>query len=201
MRRVSQNVMFRKQATIIILILQALTSCASFSDINGDAPEMHNMRKAVYPLYSEKLGSGDKTVVFIHGYGVSRKSWYDIVPYMQDAFSIHLIDLMGFGDSPAPERWAYSIENQANAVIKYLRDNNLEKIYLVGHSYGGGVSIILNHLIKKGESNRIQKLVLISPAAYHQTLPFFINYYGLRGNSRAPFPASFSGCSSARSSG
>ncbi len=125
-------------------------------------------------LFAKRFGGGGETVIFIHGYGVSSKSWYDIVPYIEENFDIHFIDLMGFGNSPAPVNWSYSIEAQAVMILKYLMDNKLKDIFLVGHSYGGGVSVILNHILKKEETIRIKKLVLISPAVYHQTLPFFI---------------------------
>ena len=152
-----------------------MISCATSSDTTINTIKMTKKEIAIYPLFAERLGKGKDVLIFIHGYGVSRKTWYDMIPYMEDSFDIHLVDLMGFGDSPAPVNWSYTIQAQAEAVLRYLINNNLNNIYVVGHSYGGGVSILLSHLLKVQQQKiSINKLVLISPAAYHQKLPFFI---------------------------
>lgn len=130
--------------------------------------------QADFPLFSEQSGSGDETLILLHGYGVSRKSWYDLLPLLRNIYNIHMIDLMGFGDSPAPNNWEYSILNQSRAVMKYLLDNNLAKVSIVAHSYGAAVAILLLQLISEGHYIAVDKLVLIGPATYHQRLPFFL---------------------------
>jgi pimeloyl-ACP methyl ester carboxylesterase len=51
----------------------------------------------------------------------------------------------------------------------------LSEVTLVGHSYGGGVALMLLHkMLERGNSTLIKNLILIAPAALPQTLPFFI---------------------------
>ena len=46
---------------------------------------------------------------------------------------------------------------------------------LVGHSYGGGVALVLLYkMMEMDKSSLVKKLVLIAPAAYPQHFPFFI---------------------------
>jgi pimeloyl-ACP methyl ester carboxylesterase len=87
----------------------------------------------------------------------------------------YLVDLIGFGDSPAPENWPYTIDAQAEVLFDFIINKNFSEVILVGHSYGGGVALMLLHkMIERGNSALIKYLILIAPAAFPQTLPFFI---------------------------
>jgi len=88
---------------------------------------------------------------------------------------IHLVDLIGFGDSPAPENWPYTIDAQAEVLFDFIVSRNISDVVLVGHSYGGGVALMLvRKMLERGNSELIKNLVLIAPAAFPQALPFFI---------------------------
>ncbi len=126
-------------------------------------------------LFYEKKGSGKNTIILIHGFGLNRKSWYDIAPALAKESMIYMVDLVGFGDSPAPETWPYTIEAQAETIFDFIRDKNLSDIVLIGHSYGGGVALrLLYKMIENGNGDLVKRMVLIAPAAYPQPLPFFI---------------------------
>jgi pimeloyl-ACP methyl ester carboxylesterase len=56
-----------------------------------------------------------------------------------------LIDLPGHGKSDAPE-WDYTVELFAHAVALVLKQEEIEKAVLVGHSLGGPVSTMLLRL-------------------------------------------------------
>jgi pimeloyl-ACP methyl ester carboxylesterase len=96
-------------------------------------------------LFYEKKGSGKNTIILIHGFGLNRKSWYDIAPVLAEKSMIYMVDLIGSGDSPAPEFWPYTIDAQVETIFDFIRDKNLSDIVLVGHSYGGGVALRLLH--------------------------------------------------------
>jgi len=120
-------------------------------------------------------GSGKRSVVFVHGFGLNRKSWLDIAPLLAKESTLYMVDLVGCGNSPAPEKWPYTIEAQAEVLFEFLKKKNLSDITIVGHSYGGSVSLVLLHkLTQLNRLNLVSKLVLIAPAAYKQALPFFI---------------------------
>ena len=123
----------------------------------------------------DKIGSGEKKIICIHGFGASRKTFYDILPYFDDSYEIYLMDLIGFGDSKFVEGWDYTIENQAKLLYAFLKEKNLRNVTLIGHSYGGGVSLLLLVMLRElSEKNLIKNAVLIGPACYPQKIPFFI---------------------------
>jgi pimeloyl-ACP methyl ester carboxylesterase len=126
-------------------------------------------------LFYEKKGSGKNNLILIHGFAMNRKSWYDVSPALAEKFVIYMVDLIGSGNSPAPENWPYTMEAQAEAVFDFIRDKKLSNVVLIGHSYGGGVIfLLLQKMIENGYGALVKKLVLIAPAAYPQPLPFFI---------------------------
>ncbi len=126
-------------------------------------------------FFHESRGRGKNVVIFIHGYGLNRKSWYDIVDTISENAMVYMVDLIGSGDSSAPENWSYTIESQAEVIFDFIEENGFSNITLVGHSYGGGVSLmLLDQMMEKGCDNLVKRLVLIAPAAYPQPLPFFI---------------------------
>jgi pimeloyl-ACP methyl ester carboxylesterase len=78
--------------------------------------------------------------VFLHGWGLNRDSLRGIGILFQHAFRVHLIDLPGFGDAPAPPpEWDTS--NYARLVEQYLATRVPGEVILVGHSFGGRVSL------------------------------------------------------------
>ncbi len=83
---------------------------------------------------------GDTAVVFIHGLGVSMKTWTRLVPLLPSSITACLIDLLGHGESDAP-KIQYSISLQVNALNEIIEKENLKEVYLFGHSYGGWVAV------------------------------------------------------------
>ncbi|MFH1679494.1 MAG: alpha/beta hydrolase [Candidatus Eisenbacteria bacterium] len=52
-------------------------------------------------------------------------------------------DLAGFGESPAPDGFAFTMEEQADAVSALARSAGLARIAIVGHSMGGAIGVLL----------------------------------------------------------
>lgn len=128
---------------------------------------------AIIPFY-ETLGSGKNQIILIHGFGLNHKTWYDISPILSAHATLYMVDLIGFGDSPAPKSWPYTIEAQAEILLNLINKEKFSDVVLIGHSYGGGVALMLLHkMIEQGNSDLVRKLILIAPAAYPQPLPFF----------------------------
>jgi pimeloyl-ACP methyl ester carboxylesterase len=120
-------------------------------------------------------GSGPAALIFLHGFAASHTTWEDILPlFAADQYSIILLDLKGFGLSAKPRDGAYSIEEQAEMVRAFIRDQGFSKVTLIGHSLGGGVA--LRACMEMGNGNdscSVERLVLIDSAAYPQQLPRF----------------------------
>ena len=121
-------------------------------------------------------GKGNKKIVCVHGFGASGTTFKDILPYFnEDEYQIYMIDLIGFGNSGFIKNWEYTIENQARYLYYFLKNNNLENVTVIGHSYGGGVVLLLLEKLRRiNEEELVQNAVLIGPACYPQKIPFFI---------------------------
>jgi pimeloyl-ACP methyl ester carboxylesterase len=89
--------------------------------------------------------SGDPAahhIIFLHGWGGSRESLRGIATLFQHTHRVHLIDLPGFGEAPPPpESWG-TVE-YADLVQQYLTERIAAPALLVGHSFGGRVTIRL----------------------------------------------------------
>jgi pimeloyl-ACP methyl ester carboxylesterase len=81
-------------------------------------------------------------LVFLHGWRLDRESLRGIGILFQSAFRVHLIDLPGFGDLPAPPP-DWDTNKYADLVQAYLSAHVSGPVVLVGHSFGGRVALRL----------------------------------------------------------
>src|SRR5689334_23845115 len=81
-------------------------------------------------------------MVFLHGWGGSRDSLRGIGTLFQHTHRVHLIDLPGFGEAPPPPADWGTIQ-YTDLVQQYLLDRVPGSVLLVGHSFGGRVSVRL----------------------------------------------------------
>ena len=86
-----------------------------------------------------KWRKGRKTVVFLHGIGGSALTWKRLVEELPEDLGLCLVDLLGHGDSEAPEI-KYKVSIQAEAVIDLMGSAGVRDACLFGHSYGGWIA-------------------------------------------------------------
>jgi pimeloyl-ACP methyl ester carboxylesterase len=102
-------------------------------------------------------------VVLIHGIASSSVTFEKLVPLLRERHRAISIDLLGFGDSPAPEDSDYGIHDHVAALGRTIDSLGLrEPFVLVGHSMGS--LIAARYAATHGR--RIRKLVLVSPPVY-----------------------------------
>ena len=124
-------------------------------------------------LYCESYGTGDP-ILFIHGLGASLYTWRHMVPAFRNHYQVILIDLKGFGKSPKPKDNSYSILDQRDLLYQFIKEKNLQKLTLVGNSYGGGVSLLLALKLLEKDPGLLTKLVLLDAAGYPEPIPFYV---------------------------
>jgi pimeloyl-ACP methyl ester carboxylesterase len=91
-------------------------------------------------IHYENYGAGPEALVFIHGWTCDLTFWRGQEPlYTDPARRALLIDLPGHGLSDKPHR-AYPIEFFARAVEAVMRDAQVERAVLIGHSLGGPIA-------------------------------------------------------------
>ena len=87
-----------------------------------------------------EVGSGDPSIVFIHGIYGNRGGFTLQEEYFSPNHRCVAIDLRGNGDSDKPNE-VYSMAQYADDVAQVIRQAGLGRSVLVGHSMGGQVVI------------------------------------------------------------
>jgi pimeloyl-ACP methyl ester carboxylesterase len=107
------------------------------------------------------VGSGPP-VVLLHGIASSSVTFEYVVPLITDRHRAVSIDLLGFGESVAPEDATFTIEEHVAALRRTLRTMGLRQIVLVGHSLGALVATRYAAAYRR----EITRLVVVSPPVY-----------------------------------
>lgn len=121
-------------------------------------------------LFYEEKGQG-LPILLIHGFGASTYTWRRIAPPLAETHRVIAVDLKGFGQSDKPFDERYSIFDQAELLKQLIVGNDLRDLTLVGHSFGGGVALLLALDDDPRLEGRISKLVLLDTIAYAQDIP------------------------------
>ncbi len=111
-------------------------------------------------------------VLFLHGFGASNYTWSKIYPLISGKKLI-LLELKGYGKSEKPMDGKYSVHDQAELVCNFIADHDLKNLVLVGHSFGGGVALVVA-LKLQSQGQGLRGLILIDSAGYRQKFPFFM---------------------------
>jgi pimeloyl-ACP methyl ester carboxylesterase len=90
-------------------------------------------------LYNEDLGDGSPSLVFLHYFAGSLRSWAHVTGDLSRAFRCLRIDLPGFGRSPPLP--AFSVDTVAQAIAQRIASLGLGAYILVGHSMGGKLAL------------------------------------------------------------
>jgi sigma-B regulation protein RsbQ len=87
-------------------------------------------------------GSGDTTLLFIHGWNISQQYWSNQVEKLAGRFKIVTLDLPGHGLSPKVNSYQ-TPEAMVQEITKLIFQENLETIVVIGHSLGGELALLL----------------------------------------------------------
>ncbi len=112
-------------------------------------------------------GSGEKTLVFIHGLANYAYAWTMNIEYLKKYCRCIAIDLPGNGYSDSGP-FDYSMQFFAGAVYDAIRQLGLENVVLVGHSMGGQIAMTL--ALKQPDV--CKQLVLCAPAGFEEFSSF-----------------------------
>lgn len=90
-------------------------------------------------------GEGEKTVVMLHGWGMSSNAFSVLEKQLNSYSKCLIVDFYGFGKSDKPPDYFDTYE-YAYQIFLLLKKLDIQKIILVGHSFGGRVAIILSSI-------------------------------------------------------
>lgn len=131
-----KNSIFKISAIILFLFI---TSC----DLSEKT--LDSVSSCYIPLNDSKVhykeyGQGEKSLVFIHGWGCDLNTWKFQFDYFKNKYHLVLIDLPGYGQSDKLEQ-GYTIDLFAQSVSAVIRDLEIKNPVLVAHSMGLPVAI------------------------------------------------------------
>lgn len=126
------------------------------------------MKRKIFTFRGIKInyyleGQG-KPILFLHGGGVSTRSYLSIIKTLSHHYQILAPDLPCFGLSDVPPA-IWNLENYGQAIKALVDKCNLKNITVIGHSFGGGVA-----LHTASQTTRISQLILVD--ALTTTPPF-----------------------------
>lgn len=86
--------------------------------------------------------AGHPMMLCVHG-GGANGHWFDFVaPGLKADYHVLAVDLPGHGDSEWSDPLAYTYQGDASAVAKAVEQLDLREFVLIGHSMGGGISVV-----------------------------------------------------------
>ncbi|MBP2325640.1 lipase [Kibdelosporangium banguiense] len=109
------------------------------------------------PLHVQEFGEG-RPLLALHGLSGHGGRWRRFAASQLDGFRVIAPDLRGHGASVAYPPW--NLEQFVADVLGVMDGLGLERVPVMGHSYGGAISV---HLAAAAPE-RVERLVLVDPA-------------------------------------
>lgn len=108
-----------------------------------------------------RLGRGDETIVFLHGWGASKEKLLPLGKALSKRkWQVLIPDLPGFGKSSLPPK-PWGVSDYADFIVKTISKlYGKKKVYLFGHSFGGRLAIKIASLYP----NKISGIILCGSA-------------------------------------
>lgn len=117
-------------------------------------------------------GSGEHTLVFVHGLATYGGSWKYQIEALKEHYRCIAVDLPGNGYSDRGN-YDYSIHFYAGCLYDFIQKLGLKNVVLVGHSMGGQVVL---HLLENVQ-DAAEKLILCAPAGFETFTPLESTMY------------------------
>ena len=133
-----------------------------------------------YEWIRSSENSGKPVMVFVHGWGGSRRYWRSTAKAIADNFDCLLYDLRGFGSSLIPADapdLKYAMEDYADDLAALLDALNLDRVYLNAHSMGASIAtFFLNRY-----SAKVQQAILTCNGIFEYDARAFAAFHKFGG--------------------
>ena len=130
-------------------------------------------------MFVKQLGPKSATtrIIWLHGWGQNHQSLLPLANLFADEAENYLLDLPGFGETPAPNS-AWGTIEYANWLIAWLQQLAKKPTVIVGHSFGGRVAIAA----AESYAQEIHAIVLLAAAGLKRkrSMAFTIKAYLLK---------------------
>lgn len=113
-----------------------------------------------YKINYIDVGEGD-SILLLHGWGSNLLSFARLIDLLKSKYRVLALDYPGFGESDELKE-SFCVDDYCDIVVEFLRKLNVDKVILIGHSYGGRIILKLNN--RDNLPFEIEKNVLIDAA-------------------------------------
>jgi pimeloyl-ACP methyl ester carboxylesterase len=125
----------------------------------GHTPELELKRLTIHGHERAFVMTGEGPVLLLlHGLGCNHTTWGPVIEDLSRHFTVIAPDLLGHGVSAKP-RADYSVGGYANGMRDLLTVLNIDKVTVVGHSFGGGVAMQFAYQFPE----RTERMILVAP--------------------------------------
>lgn len=90
------------------------------------------------PTRSLRAGSGDETIIFLHGTSGHLEAFIRNIRAHAERYSVHAIDMLGHGYTGKPD-YPYEITRYRDHLLAYMDAVGIDKAHIGGESLGGWV--------------------------------------------------------------
>ncbi len=104
-------------------------------------------------------GQGEP-VLLLHGWGSSIVPYSRLIGQLSQKYFVIALDMPGFGQTQEPKT-PYDVDDYVTFVLEFLKQFDIRRLSVVGHSFGGRVII---KMVNRQLPFAIDKLVLIDSA-------------------------------------
>ena len=119
-----------------------------------------------HTIWWEYHGTGDREVCcLLNGLAMHTRAWYGFLPQLLDEYDVILYDFPGQGQSSKKDV-PYFIPELAGQLVHIMDLNEVERIHLMGISYGGFIALDFARLFQE----RLHTLVLSGILLSHERL-------------------------------
>jgi len=92
-----------------------------------------------HQVFFKTVGEGD-TLILIHGFPSANWDWQLLWPGLEKQFNLVSPDMLGFGFSDKPQKYAYSIKGQADLFEALVKHLEIDDVCILAHDYGDTVA-------------------------------------------------------------
>ena len=107
-------------------------------------------------LHYTDCGEGHP-ILLLHGWGCNTTTFNAIRPFLEARFRVLTVDFAGFGQSDEPHQ-VWGVEEYTRSIEALAQHEGVENPILIGHSFGGRVSIVY------ASRQKVQKVMLVDAA-------------------------------------
>jgi pimeloyl-ACP methyl ester carboxylesterase len=135
---------------------------------------IHGYRRAF------RIAGDGPAILLIHGIGDNSSTWESVQTKLAQRFTVIAPDLLGHGKSDKP-RADYSVAAYANGMRDLLAVLDIERVTIVGHSLGGGVTMQFGYQYPQ----LVERIVLVGTGGVTKDVHFALRLASLPLGSEA----------------